>query len=73
MTITGLEKSSQRTTAVELMAMSNSKSISTCSMRSKLRGLRLSSCVALRKPLISGNNHRNRRLFAREPEDWTQE
>ncbi len=32
---------------------SESKSISTCTMRRKLKGLGLNSCVALRKSLIS--------------------
>lgn len=53
-----LVRSNRRKTTVELRAMFNSesKSISTRTMRRELKGLGLNSCVALRKPLISEAN-----------------
>ena len=52
---------------------SESKSISTRTMRRKLKGLGLNSCVALRKPIISEANWKQRLKFAREHIDWTLE
>uniref|UniRef100_A0A4W4FZR4 Lysine--tRNA ligase n=1 Tax=Electrophorus electricus TaxID=8005 RepID=A0A4W4FZR4_ELEEL len=51
-------KSDRRKTTVELgdMFNSESKSISTSTMRRELKGLRLNSCVALRKPLVGEAN-----------------
>lgn len=68
-------RSNRRKTTVELRAMFNSesKSISTRTMRRELKGLGLNSCVALRKPLISDSNQKKRLQFAREHKDWTLE
>lgn len=51
-----------------------SESISTCiRCIRELKGLGLSSCVALRKPLISETNWEKRLQIAREHKDWTLE
>ncbi|KAF7652311.1 hypothetical protein LDENG_00098550 [Lucifuga dentata] len=55
------------------MFNSESKNISTCTMRRELQGLGLNSCVALRKPLICQANQKKRLQFAREHKDWTLE
>ena len=69
-----LVKSNHRKTTVELRAMFNSesKSVSTHTMWRELRGLGLSSCVALRKPLSSEANRKKRLLFAGEHKDCAQ-
>lgn len=58
LSITCKLKSNRRKTTVELGVMFNSESesISTHTMRKELKGLRLNSCVALGKSLISGVN-----------------
>ena len=55
------------------MFNSESKIISTCTMRRELRGLGLNSCVVLRKPLISEANQKKRLQFDSEHKDWTLE
>ena len=55
------------------MLNSERRSISTHTMRKDLKGFRLSSCVALRKPLISEANLKKRLQFAGEDKDWTLE
>ncbi|KAF7641747.1 hypothetical protein LDENG_00273020 [Lucifuga dentata] len=52
---------------------SESKSVSTRTVRRELKGLGINSCVALRKPLISEANQKKRLQFAREQKDWTLE
>ena len=55
-----LVKTNRRKTTAELRAMFNSesKSISTCTVWKELKGLWLSRCVALRKPLITDANQK---------------
>lgn len=57
-----LVRSNQRKTTVELRAKfrSGRKSVSTRTMRRELTGLRLNSCAALRKPLVSEANRKKR-------------
>ena len=68
-----LVKSNGTKTTEELRAMFNSESkiISTCTMRRELKGLGLNSCVALRKPLISKANQKKGFNFGRQLKDWT--
>uniref|UniRef100_A0A8C9RQZ3 Transposase Tc1-like domain-containing protein n=1 Tax=Scleropages formosus TaxID=113540 RepID=A0A8C9RQZ3_SCLFO len=71
-----LVKSNRKKRTVELTVMFNSesKSISTHTMQRELKGVGLSSCVALRKPLISEANRGKKGFnFLRSIKNWTLE
>ena len=70
-----LVKCNRKKTTLELTKSFDtaSKTISTRTMRIKLRGMGLNSCVATRKPLLTETNRKKRLQFARDHKNWTLE